>query len=373
MEVRLPFVRKAGDETPSAWWEWLLLPVYLPIMLVVLFAAAALSIPIGAMQAWKSNRREKAYREQLRQSGRYLDWRDVESRIDDGKGTLVIERFLPKGPFRQWWTEEDLIGKAPVSLPHLGEEGAPEEEKGKLRDYAALCKSLCGESGSAKLTELPSRTFFEEEALGEQHSRARILLLNAWGLEASHLWLEVLWPPRNPKAHSYGLMRSGENWTLEWDGAFFKLKDAAGQTKIEVDASLGHRELDPFALFLGSGIQFYSMWGTFYGKEVDNAVRDLRGYVSARLKQDHEELARLRRRALKGVFVAGGLFVAAITVMMPLGLSLIGKKGPITKFANENPGLSITALILSFSMAVTTPIVFREYFQRLRFLSRFDR
>jgi hypothetical protein len=71
------------------------------------------------------------------------------------------------------------------------------------------------------------------------------------------------------------------------------------------------------------------------------------------------------RRAPK-IAVAAGLFGVAVILLMPLGLSLIGKKGPIAQFANENPGLSIAALKLSFSVAVTRPVVFREYFRSLR-------
>jgi hypothetical protein len=34
-----------------------------------------------------------------------------------GEGTLIVEHRTPKGPIREWWTEDDLVAASPVRLP----------------------------------------------------------------------------------------------------------------------------------------------------------------------------------------------------------------------------------------------------------------
>jgi hypothetical protein len=42
--MRIPLVRSGGDDTPTAWWEWLFAPVMMPLFLVGLLLLAGLSI-----------------------------------------------------------------------------------------------------------------------------------------------------------------------------------------------------------------------------------------------------------------------------------------------------------------------------------------
>jgi hypothetical protein len=62
-------------------------------------------------------REEKRLRRQLQLVGRFIPWADIEAKFSAGTGTLIIEHRGPKGPIREWWTEDDVIAASPVTLP----------------------------------------------------------------------------------------------------------------------------------------------------------------------------------------------------------------------------------------------------------------
>jgi hypothetical protein len=41
---------------------------------------------------------------------------EIEEQANCGGGTLIIERRLPKGPVRHWWTPEDIYVQCPFPL-----------------------------------------------------------------------------------------------------------------------------------------------------------------------------------------------------------------------------------------------------------------
>jgi hypothetical protein len=86
-----------------------------------------------------------------------MEWSEVEVKLRAGEGTLIIEHRSPKGPIREWWAADDLIGASPVPLPASVKAPLAEGPLESLREYAASCAAryLDVESGSAKLTEAP--------------------------------------------------------------------------------------------------------------------------------------------------------------------------------------------------------------------------
>ena len=155
--MRMPLVRRGDDDTPIAWWEWLFVPLLTPLFFVLLLVAAVVSIPVEFVYRWRQQREEKHLRSRLTAAGRIIPWGDIEPKLESGEGTLVIEHRSPKGPIREWWTEDDVIAGSPVPL--LGSLQSPPEEEQllALREYAANCarKYLDLEYGTASLTEVP--------------------------------------------------------------------------------------------------------------------------------------------------------------------------------------------------------------------------
>jgi hypothetical protein len=50
----------------------------------------------------------------MEKSGRLMGWQEFRQAIDSGAGTVVGEYLSTKGPFRLWWTAEDI----PAISPH---------------------------------------------------------------------------------------------------------------------------------------------------------------------------------------------------------------------------------------------------------------
>jgi hypothetical protein len=102
-------------------------------------------------------REEKRLRHKLGLVGRFIPWADVEAKFSAGTGTLIVEHRGPKGPIREWWTEDDLIAASPVSLPESLKSPPNEEVVEPHKQYSKQCATryVDLEAGSAKATELP--------------------------------------------------------------------------------------------------------------------------------------------------------------------------------------------------------------------------
>jgi hypothetical protein len=102
-------------------------------------------------------REEKRLRHKLRLVGRFISWADIEAKFSAGTGTLIVEHRGPKGPIREWWTEDDVIAASPVLLLASLKSPPKEEVVEPHKQYSKLCSTryVDLESGSAKVTELP--------------------------------------------------------------------------------------------------------------------------------------------------------------------------------------------------------------------------
>ena len=88
------------------------LPIYLPLFLI----AGALSIPWTYALKLRQRHREKQFAKQMEPSGRLITWKEFESAIENGRGTAIGESLSMKGPFRLWWTPEDIPVVSPYSF-----------------------------------------------------------------------------------------------------------------------------------------------------------------------------------------------------------------------------------------------------------------
>jgi hypothetical protein len=78
------------------------------LLLPLLFAGAALSIPYTAVSRRLRARRERQFTRSMRTSGRTMEWAHFIREMRDGNGTLIVERFSFKGPIRMWWTADNV-------------------------------------------------------------------------------------------------------------------------------------------------------------------------------------------------------------------------------------------------------------------------
>ncbi|MGA2498163.1 MAG: hypothetical protein ABSH20_10500 [Tepidisphaeraceae bacterium] len=155
--MRIPLTRSAGDETPIAWWEYLFAPIIMPLFLLFLLFAAVVSIPLEFVNRLRQNRQERQLGRRLAAVNRLMRWDDVAAKLIAGEGTLIIEHRSPSGPIREWWTEDDLIGSAPVLLPDSLTLPPTEEQLRLVQEYGKACSEryVSIESGTAKLTQVP--------------------------------------------------------------------------------------------------------------------------------------------------------------------------------------------------------------------------
>lgn len=93
----------------------LFLPIYLPLFLI----AGAISIPWTYVQTLRQRRQERRFEARMKASGRLMTWRELELAIVNKRGTVIGESMSTKGPFRLWWTPDDI----PAVSPHRFERG----------------------------------------------------------------------------------------------------------------------------------------------------------------------------------------------------------------------------------------------------------
>jgi len=88
---------------------WILFPIYLPLLII----AAGLSFPVGAVQRRIVQRRERRLAAQLRSASRTISAEKATDLIGENRGTLVWETLSHKGPWRLWWTSDDIAAASP--------------------------------------------------------------------------------------------------------------------------------------------------------------------------------------------------------------------------------------------------------------------
>ena len=87
--------------------------IFAPIYMPLFFLAAAVSIPWTYIQKSVQRRRERKFAERMKKAGRLMDWQKFKQTQESDKGTAIGEHLSTKGPFRLWWTPEDVAATSP--------------------------------------------------------------------------------------------------------------------------------------------------------------------------------------------------------------------------------------------------------------------
>ncbi len=125
-------------------WSLLILP---PLVIL-----SAISIPcaLAAVPVYKW--REHKFRVRMKSRGRLFRWNEFRNAVEEGRGTLIVEQHSGKGPFRWWWTDEDIYRECPVPIVEWINL-MPNDER--YRSLAEWCHSkyTSTETGRARLVE----------------------------------------------------------------------------------------------------------------------------------------------------------------------------------------------------------------------------
>src|SRR5262249_23568305 len=84
-------------------------PIYIPLFLLL----AAASIPWTYVHRAVQRRQERKFREQMKGAGRLMQWDEFKQVETSGEGTVIGEYLSMKGPFRLWWTPENVQVESP--------------------------------------------------------------------------------------------------------------------------------------------------------------------------------------------------------------------------------------------------------------------
>jgi hypothetical protein len=87
--------------------------IFAPIYIPLLFLAGALSIPWTYIQKSEQRRRERRFAEQMKKAGRLMQWQEFKQAEANGTGTANGEYHSMKGPFRLWWSPDDIRATSP--------------------------------------------------------------------------------------------------------------------------------------------------------------------------------------------------------------------------------------------------------------------
>lgn len=104
-------------EGEGSWREQLVMACIAPLVMLVLVLVALLAIPAACLLSLSIWYSEQRLQNRLTKRGRFMPWPAVEANLISGEGTLIIECCGPKGPFRYWWSEDDITGQATCALP----------------------------------------------------------------------------------------------------------------------------------------------------------------------------------------------------------------------------------------------------------------
>jgi hypothetical protein len=91
-------------------------PLWSPLFLPFFLLAGALSIPYTIVQKAVMARRERRFTNSMKVNGRTMGWEGFIREINEGHGTLIVERFSFKGPTRMWWTRDNVYEVCPSPL-----------------------------------------------------------------------------------------------------------------------------------------------------------------------------------------------------------------------------------------------------------------
>jgi hypothetical protein len=128
----------------------LLTAVFFPL----LYTGAAVSIPVKYVRRRIVQRSERRFKEQMTASGRYVALAEARASLIRGEGTLIGEYVTAKGPFRLWWTPENIVTISPFPCCVEERPWCCEQDYSEFFSWCAS-RFTSADSGEARLVGIP--------------------------------------------------------------------------------------------------------------------------------------------------------------------------------------------------------------------------
>jgi hypothetical protein len=138
------------------------------LFIPVMFIGAAISIPWSCVDNLVKGRREKRFAKEIQAASRSMTWKEFGSAMENEQGTIIGEYLSFKGPFRLWWTEEDI----PAASPYKWEREDFAWYEPQFTPFFEWCyaRFTNPQSGTARLVMVPAE---ERKGLREKLSGTR--------------------------------------------------------------------------------------------------------------------------------------------------------------------------------------------------------
>jgi hypothetical protein len=137
--------RTKGIEIPIVFF-----PIYAPLLLLVV----AIGIPVSHVLRWKQRIDERKFIDKMKTARRCMKWNDFKQAIEKNEGTAIGEYLSMKGPFRLWWTPEDIPTTSPYRCDHENHDAFLEEEFAPFFEWS-YGRFTHPQRGLARLVEVP--------------------------------------------------------------------------------------------------------------------------------------------------------------------------------------------------------------------------
>jgi hypothetical protein len=128
--------------------------IFAPIYIPLLFLAGAVSIPWTYLQKSKQRRQERRFAEHMKKAGRLMQWQEFQQAEANGAGTAIGEYLSTKGPFRLWWTPDDIPATSPLKWKREQHVARMEPEFLPFFEWC-YARYTNPESGLARLVPVP--------------------------------------------------------------------------------------------------------------------------------------------------------------------------------------------------------------------------
>ena len=130
--------------------------LFAPVFVLLLLLAAVISVPWTYIQKSVQRRRERKFAGQMNRACRSVHWQEFKQAVQNGAGTTIGEYLSPKGPFRLWWTPEDVRRISPYEWKREQHHAFPVIEPDLLPFFEwCYVRYTHPDSGAARLVSVP--------------------------------------------------------------------------------------------------------------------------------------------------------------------------------------------------------------------------
>ena len=111
-------------------------------------------MPVTYVMRFLQRRSERRFARAMMAAKRAMTWEDFELALREKRGTAIGEYLSLKGPFRLWWTEDDIPSVSPYNYDRGNHFAYWDSEYAPFFNWCRSVYTASG-AGSAKLVQVP--------------------------------------------------------------------------------------------------------------------------------------------------------------------------------------------------------------------------